>query len=93
VRELVRQVLASAGVEPVLADVPEQVEVARRGDTLIIINHGEHAVRIPLPATYLDLLTGARHTESVTLARFGVAVLQSLPLQVVNSSMEKVSHA
>ena len=73
-RRLLALVTAEAGVEPVLSP-PRGVEVVRRGDVLFLVNHGASDVRLDVPGTHLDLLTGATVTDSVTLGKFGVAAL------------------
>jgi beta-galactosidase len=52
--ELVRFLLAGAGVDPVLPGLPGTVEAIRRGDVLTVINHGETAVELTLPGTGLS---------------------------------------
>ena len=42
---VVDHVLADAGVEPVVAGLPEHVEAARRGELVTVINHGGDAGR------------------------------------------------
>jgi beta-galactosidase len=64
--------LAEAGVEPVLPGLPGSVEVARRGDVVTVINHGDTAVDLVLPGTDLQLGAAA---GAVTLAPFDVRLL------------------
>src|SRR5690606_30026397 len=54
--------IADAGVRPELDEVPEGVEVARRGDLVTIINHGTEPVRVEAEGTLLgsDEPFGAR---------------------------------
>ncbi|PSL52543.1 beta-galactosidase [Saccharothrix carnea] len=73
-RRLLARVVAEAGVEPVL-DPPRGVEAVRRGDVLFLVNHGVADVRLDVPGTHVDLLTGATVTDSVTLGKYGVAAL------------------
>ena len=42
---VVDHVLSAAGVEPVVAGLPEHVEAARRGDVVTVVNHGGRAGR------------------------------------------------
>ncbi len=66
-----------AGVHPVLADLPPTVEAVRRGEVLFLLNHATDPVELPLTAgSYRDLLTGDLVSGSITLSRYGVAVLQ-----------------
>ncbi|MGC5224287.1 beta-galactosidase [Micromonospora sp. DT81.3] len=44
-------VVDASGVTPVVADLPADVEVARRGDLVTLINHGDEAVWIEVDAT------------------------------------------
>jgi beta-galactosidase len=73
--------LESAGVKPIVADVPEGVEVCERtgqGKTVfILINHSTEAKRVGLPGEMTDLLKGdSGRVSSVDLDGFGVAVLE-----------------
>ncbi|MFB7715518.1 beta-galactosidase [Streptomyces sp. NPDC056105] len=76
-RSLLADVAAEAGVRPPLSGLPAGVEAVRRGELLFLLHHGRDEVTVALPdgTTYRDLLTGAGHSGSVTLGRFGVAVL------------------
>ncbi|WP_084003298.1 beta-galactosidase [Agromyces aureus] len=56
-QSVVDHVLAAASVAPVVAGLPEHVEVARRGDVVTAINHGGPTATVPLAGT--DLVTGA----------------------------------
>jgi beta-galactosidase len=53
---IIDQLLRAADVAPLLAEVPEGVEVARRGDLLTVINHSDVPVSISLEGT--DAETG-----------------------------------
>jgi beta-galactosidase len=70
-------VLRAAGVEPVVAGLPELVEVARRGDVVTLINHGADTVDVTVPGA-TSLLTGEA-AETTTLAPFEWVVLRSAP--------------
>ncbi|MFF2167660.1 beta-galactosidase [Streptomyces sp. NPDC058175] len=76
-RSLLADAAAEAGVRPPLPGLPAGVEAVRRGELLFLLHHGQDEVTVSLPddTTYRDLLTGAGHCGSVTLGRFGVAVL------------------
>jgi beta-galactosidase len=71
--------LKDAGVAPMLANVPEDVEVCERaGDgrrVLVVINHSTQAQHVALPAGMTDLLKGGG-ASSVDLDKHGVAVLE-----------------
>ncbi len=71
--------LSDAGLAPVLANVPEGVDVGiRSGDNkhiVILTNYNAQPVTIALPSAMHDVLAGGT-TSSVTLAQYGVAVLQ-----------------
>ncbi|WP_308796965.1 beta-galactosidase [Agromyces silvae] len=75
VQAVVDHVLAATGVAPVLAGLPEGVEVARRGDVLTVINHGAEPVEVPVRGT--DLVSG----ESV-----GGVVLEPHDWRIVRES-------
>ncbi|GAA2976525.1 beta-galactosidase [Microbacterium terrae] len=62
---VVAALVESSGVRPVVAGLPADVEVARRGDLVTLINHGDDDVDIAIEGT--DAETGAP-VESVRLA-------------------------
>ncbi|MEU2246549.1 beta-galactosidase [Streptomyces sp. NPDC019224] len=76
-RALLADVVREAGVEPVLAGLPEGVEAVRRGDLLFLLHHRREMVTVAVPGAYEDLLTGRSVTDRIALGRYGVAVLRS----------------
>jgi beta-galactosidase len=68
-----------AGVAPLVANVPEGVEVCERAvegrRVVVLINHSTETKRVSLPSAMTDLLKGG-NVSSVTLEKYGVAVLQ-----------------
>jgi beta-galactosidase len=72
--------LKDADVAPLLANVPEGVEVcARAGEghrVVVVINHTTETKHVALPAAMTDLLKGGS-VSSVELEKYGVAVLES----------------
>jgi len=66
-------VLADAGVEPVLPGLPESVEVARRGPLVTLVNHG--GARVDLAVAGVDAATGER-VDGVVLEPFGWRILR-----------------
>ncbi|WP_405900881.1 beta-galactosidase [Streptomyces sp. NBC_00727] len=75
-RALLADVVREAGVEPVLAGLPEGVEAVRRGDLLFLLHHRREMVTVAVPGSYEDLLTGRFVTDRIALGRYGVAVLR-----------------
>ncbi|WP_330454717.1 MULTISPECIES: beta-galactosidase [unclassified Streptomyces] len=75
-RALLADVVREAGVEPVLAGLPEGVEAVRRGELLFLLHHRREMVTVAVPGTYEDLLTGRTVTDRIALGRYGVAVLR-----------------
>lgn len=71
--------LSDAGLEPVLPNIPEGVDVGIRSGNnkrvLVLTNYNPQPVTIALPSTMHDVLAGST-TSSVTLPQYGVAVLQ-----------------
>ncbi len=71
--------LERAGVKPIVANVPDGVEVCERtGDgktVLILINHNTTPAQVTLPGEMTDLLHGGS-AASVDLEKYGVAVLE-----------------
>ncbi|MFG2404583.1 beta-galactosidase [Streptomyces brevispora] len=76
-RALLGGVVREAGVEPVLAGLPDGVEAVRRGELLFLLNHGRTAVTVAVPGDREDVLTGKPVQGPVELGRHGVAVLRS----------------
>ncbi|GAA4807471.1 beta-galactosidase [Streptomyces ziwulingensis] len=74
-RGLLTRIAAGAGVRPVLAGLPAEVEAVRRGDLLFLLHHGRDPVTVEVPGSHRDLLTGVLVTDRVTLGRHGAAVL------------------
>ena len=56
---VVRHVLAESGIEPLVTGLPDTVEVARRGDILTVISHGDGPVSAELPGN--DLVTHVKY--------------------------------
>jgi beta-galactosidase len=73
--ELMEWVIAQAGVQPVLPDIPAGVDVKRRGDAYIAINGTRADATIPLPWPAHDHLTGIEVQSTLRLAPRGVAVV------------------
>lgn len=69
---VVATVVEASGVRPVVDGLPEDVEAARRGDLVTLINHGETAATIDVAGT--DAETGAP-VDRVVLDAQGVAFL------------------
>lgn len=65
---------AEAGVEPVLPDLPEFVEAARRGDVVTIINHGDESVTVAIEGT---LVQTGEATDAVSLAPYEWAMVRT----------------
>ncbi|GIU56483.1 beta-galactosidase [Arthrobacter sp. NicSoilC12] len=86
--ELLAVVCADARVQPLVPDLPADVEVVRRSkdgtDWTFCINHGAHDVRLPLEG--VDLLTGAELDGGLGLAAGGAAVVRSAAARLVGTS-------
>ena len=71
--------LKSAGLEAVLPNIPEGVDVAVRSgegkQILILTNYNSELRTITLPNAMEDVLTGTK-SSTVTLPQYGVAVLR-----------------
>jgi beta-galactosidase len=68
---------ATAGVDPVLPNLPDGVQAGIRGDHVVLLNHTTESVTVPLAAPAPDLLTDPSVPLSeVRLAPRGVAVLR-----------------
>ncbi|WDF32567.1 beta-galactosidase [Arthrobacter agilis] len=70
--QLLRQVLAGAGVDPVLPGLPPMVEAIRRGRLLTVINHGADEARVVVRGR--DALGGGE-VDGVTLQPFDYALV------------------
>ena len=78
-RRAAEWMLQESGVAAVLQEVPADVDVAIRSDgqkrIVILTNYGAEPQMIQLPHPMRNVLDGGE-ASSVSLARFGVAVLQ-----------------
>ncbi len=72
--------LQQAGVQPILANVPDDVEVCRRSgegkSVLILINHNQQPEHVDLPTPMREVIDHPGTVTSVDLPIFGVAVLE-----------------
>jgi beta-galactosidase len=80
-KNLTASLLKRAGVQPILTNAPEGVEVCERtGDektVLILINHSTEPQHVVLSAEMTDLLGAQRaRVSSVDLPKYGIAVLE-----------------
>lgn len=83
--KLTASFLDQAGVHPILANVPEGVEVCRRSgvdasghakSVLILINHNTATEHVDLPSPMRSLIDHPGTVSSVDLPGYGVAVLE-----------------
>ncbi len=77
-RALLRDVLTAAGLPTRDNHEPNLETVTRTDgatDFTFVLNHGKEAITVTVPVGATDLLTGATVTDTLTLARFGAAVL------------------
>ncbi|HEU4744141.1 MAG TPA: Beta-galactosidase C-terminal domain, partial [Anaerolineales bacterium] len=76
---LLAQVCETAGVRPVLSNIPAGIELLQRTDGtaswLFLLNHSAERVTVPLQQHGSDLLTGANVSDSVELGPSGVAII------------------
>ncbi len=86
---LLAGVAREAGARPVLDGLPPGVEAVRRGDLLFLLHHGRDQVTVPLPGCHRDLLTGADTDGTLTLDRYGVAVLEERGPEPVPAAGER----
>lgn len=78
-QSLVDRLVEASGVEPVVAEVPDGVEVTRRTaddgrSWLFVLNHSDVEVRVP--ATGRELVTGVDGAGELTVAAGAVAVVR-----------------
>jgi beta-galactosidase len=81
IREVMDRVVSEAGVQPTLPDVPAGVEAAPRSsadgrELIFVINHNDEAQKLPLAASYIDVLTDTEHSGEVVLSSQDVLVLR-----------------
>ena len=82
-KKLTEMVLRDSNVDPMLPNIPQDVEVCIRSSAthsvLVLINHGTEPATVALPSSLQakSLLTGSTVAgDNVTLPKYGVAVLQ-----------------
>ena len=90
---IVSHLLAEAGVEPVLAGLPETVEAIRRGDVLTLINHGTDAVAVSLPAGEILATPGAEGAEPHAAGADGIRSATTLTLEPFGSVILRTASA
>jgi beta-galactosidase len=77
--KLAAQLLADAGVRPIVAALPTDVEICERSGggkrIWIIINHGRGAQTVHLPMQIKTVLVGGANGDSIQLAAHDVAVV------------------
>ncbi|GAB3913054.1 beta-galactosidase [Microlunatus endophyticus] len=76
--QLITAVLDEAGVRPVLAELPDQVEAVRRGELVFVINHKVEDVVVTVPGRWRDLLTDTLVGDQLELPGEDVAVLRPI---------------
>ena len=87
-KTLTGMLLEQSGVKPMIANVPESVEVCVRGGkehaVVVLINHGTEPATVALPASLgAKSLLGedGASRSSVTLPKYGVAVFETRAMQ------------
>ncbi|MGA9450183.1 MAG: beta-galactosidase [Verrucomicrobiia bacterium] len=79
-RCLIKRYAGEAGLKPLLADVPEQVEVTCRTkvgtDFYFLLNHSDSPATVNVGGGFVDVLTGETATASLPLAPFDYRVLK-----------------
>jgi beta-galactosidase len=79
-RCLIKRYAGETGLTPLLADVPEQVEVTCRTkggtDFYFLLNHGDSPVTVNAGDGFIDALTGEAAPANLTLAPFDYRVLK-----------------
>ncbi len=74
-------VCETAGVKPVVPNMPTGVELLRRvnGDAswLFVLNHSFDKISVPLATNGRDLLTGMEANGFIELEPSGVAIIQA----------------
>ncbi|GAA1059272.1 beta-galactosidase [Agromyces bracchium] len=72
VQSVVDHLLVASGVEPVVAGLPDHVEIARRGRLVTVVNHGGPEASVDLAGT--DAVTGDR-VDRVVIGAFDWAMV------------------
>jgi beta-galactosidase len=79
-RYLVKHYAGELSLKPLLANVPEQVEVTRRTkggtDFYFLLNHGDSPATVNIGDGFANVLTDESATASLTLPPFGYRVLK-----------------
>jgi len=79
-RYLIKRYAGQTGLKPLLADVPDQVEVTRRSkggtEFYFLLNHSDSPVTVTIGDGLVNVLTGEPATTSLTLAPFDYRVLK-----------------
>lgn len=79
-RYFIKRYAAEMGLRPLLADVPEQVEVTCRSkgatDFYFLLNHGETPATVNVGDGFNDVLSDKAAAATITLPRFGYEILK-----------------
>ena len=59
-----------------LLELPEHIELAVRGDYIILLNYGEEEVKIPCAVTFCDLITGTVFHQEIVINGIDAVVLK-----------------
>jgi beta-galactosidase len=79
-RYLIKRYANEAGVKPLVADAPEQVEVTRRSkgpiEFYFLLNHGDSSATVDAGAGFSDVISGESVSGNFSLGPFGYRVLK-----------------
>ena len=79
-RYLIKRYAGEIGLKPLLAGVPDQVEVTCRTkggtDFYFLLNHGDSPATVNMGDGFVDVLTGEAAAVNITLAAFDYRVLK-----------------
>lgn len=60
-----------------LLDIPEEIELAVRGEYIFLINFDEKPIEIPCKKKFTDVINGVEFTDKITVNGYDVAVLKN----------------
>jgi beta-galactosidase len=79
-RHLMKRYTSKIGLTPLIAGLPDQIEVTRRTkgftDFYFILNHGDASSDINISDGFVDILAGTNLPAHVTLPPFGYRILR-----------------
>lgn len=67
-----------------LIDIPDDVELAIRGEYIILLNYLPQSITFKCRAPFKDLLSGKKFQKNISMDAYGVVVLERVSLKIIS---------